>query len=423
MTSQTDPIATRDRQIGVLALIVGGAFLANVLFYFYRVKFGGVVYPFNSFLPNGLFGDFFGSYNAWMAGGFATASYGMAYFPSTFLFLQPFLLIPNPLVSAICFSILVVGFTLGYAYRSIRSANTVGSWCNAILISLTSYPLLFEVATGNVEGLLFAFLVFFVYFYRAEKFAIAACFLAAAASMKLFPAVFVVLFVADRRWRELAYFAGFTAFFTLAPLLLFYGGQYGPGGFAGYFERLHQSELAYSNLMIMTIAGMHYGHSLLNGLQAALGPFFPSGAYGAKLYAFFTVVVFALVSLYVVYVERVFWKRIALLTVAMCILPYTSTDYKLLEIFIPLFLFINRTDASRSDPLDRTYLVLFALLLIPKTPLYLWHDGSASLNTVLNPLIMIVIVGLIVVSGLRRFDRSRLGRRVEGRVPDGLLRS
>jgi len=54
--------------------------------------------------------------------------------------------------------------------------------------------------------------------------------------------------------------------------------------------------------------------------------------------------IFALVSLatvvaYPVFVEKQFWKKTALAICALNLFPLVSGDYKLLHIFIPMFLF------------------------------------------------------------------------------------
>jgi hypothetical protein len=403
MSPIKNPSETRERKIAFIAAIIVVAFFANWLYYYYWSFFGMAEYPYNSFLPkSGPFGDYYGSASAWRAAGFESVGYGMAYFPSTFLFLQPFSLIANIDVSAWIFVSLVACFTVAYTFLNVRTRDVAASVRDTVIIALMSYPLLFEVSTGNVEGILFAFLCLFMAAYRRREFRVATAFLAAASSMKLFPAVFLVLYIKDRRWREIAWFAAFVAALSLLPLLIFQGGIFAPGGLPAYLDRLHQSLAMYSNLMIIEVPGMHYGHSLLNGVRAALGPYFPDMHVLAKPYLAFAGLTFLLLSLYVIFVENVLWKRVTVLTIAMCLLPYTSTDYKLLELFIPLFLFINDAEVRGEERLETAYLTIFALLLIPKTPFYVWGDGWASMNTILNPLLMIAMLGLIIWGGLKR---------------------
>ena len=59
------------------------------------------------------------------------------------------------------------------------------------------------------------------------------------------------------------------------------------------------------------------------------------------IYIKIAVVLGLFIAAYVVLVEKEFWKKVAILVVAMLLLPHVSADYKLIHIFLPLFLFIN----------------------------------------------------------------------------------
>lgn len=73
-------------------------------------------------------------------------------------------------------------------------------------------------------------------------------------------------------------------------------------------------------------------------------------------YLIFSMAMFGIVTAYITRYETVLWKKVSLLVMCMNLLPYTSTDYKLLHLFIPLFLFINH---QKEDKWDLVYIVLF----------------------------------------------------------------
>jgi hypothetical protein len=102
--------------------------------------------------------------------------------------------------------------------------------------------------------------------------------------------------------------------------------------------------------------------------------------------------------------EKELWRKVALLALAMILLPQVSPDYKLMHVFIPLFLFINKPAAQRRDVL---YTILFALLLIPKSYLRLAPFPEASSSLLLNPLIMLALAGVIVSEGIADARRRR----------------
>jgi hypothetical protein len=119
---------------------------------------------------------------------------------------------------------------------------------------------------------------------------------------------------------------------------------------------------------------------------------------------------FIMLSGYVIFVEKEFWKKVALLTFAMLLFPHISADYKLLYVFIPLFLFIN---TQKNDKFYLFYIIMFGLLLIPKD-YYIFSkvisdNGSSdiSIAVVLNILIMLaMIVGIISERLIFRKDKA-----------------
>ena len=115
-----------------------------------------------------------------------------------------------------------------------------------------------------------------------------------------------------------------------------------------------------------------------------------------KGYSIFALIAAITIGLYSILVEKVLWKQITLLTCGICLLPYTSTDYKLLHFFLPFVVYLN-TD-NKNDRLDLIYLILFCLVLMPKTYFYLRGDPFSNLNGIINTLCMIGFIFLIVKS-------------------------
>jgi EamA domain-containing membrane protein RarD len=113
---------------------------------------------------------------------------------------------------------------------------------------------------------------------------------------------------------------------------------------------------------------------------------------------------FGLVSIYVIFIERRRWKKVALLTFSMLLFPEISVDYKLLHVFLPLFLFLDTPTRQKSDWF---FACMLGLLLIPKSYYFIPHlltnagVTDFSIGSILNPLIMIVISAVIVFNGLK----------------------
>lgn len=180
---------------------------------------------------------------------------------------------------------------------------------------------------------------------------------------------------------------------TLLPLAIFDGGF--NAGLAHYIRNWSISNKQYMDLMVL---GGPYGHSLLALARILLPHSLPPVSEMLRPYLFFTLILFALLALFILK-EKVLWKKIALLVIAIDLLPYTSSDYKLIHLLIPLFLYVNTSTKSR---LDVVYAVLFGLLLIPKDYAYLTGDPYLRLSYVLNPLLMLALAFCIVGSGLMK---------------------
>ena len=226
--------------------------------------------------------------------------------------------------------------------------------------------------------------------------------LAAAIAMKPFPGVYLVLLLCDRRWKDLL-FVGMLAMginLVCAAAL--------PGGFASNINGwLFQSTQIYQSVMVIDNGGLMFGNSLwgvgkvaLVGLYSLLHLAWPMHAALTRLqlpYLIVSFAAFALLVFYVIRYEKVWWKRVTLLAFAMILLPYVSADYRLLHVFFPLFMFINSKERGR---FAKFYAVMFALLLIPKGYVHLPLVEEATIQIILNPLIMVSMSLAIIWEGL-----------------------
>jgi hypothetical protein len=172
------------------------------------------------------------------------------------------------------------------------------------------------------------------------------------------------------------------------------------GGFLNNVGRLLTNMGLYNKVYVIGGEGIYFGHSLFgllkfimlikNKIQLTVLIFMP--------YLVVALTGFILISLYIIFIEKEFWKKVALLVFAMNLLPFVSGDYKLLHIFIPLFLFINNGVKTK---LDYVYTILFGLLLIPKDYYHYPPIPEVTISVMLNPLIMLAITFLIIMQGTK----------------------
>ncbi|MFH1281307.1 MAG: hypothetical protein ABIH91_01120, partial [Candidatus Omnitrophota bacterium] len=86
------------------------------------------------------------------------------------------------------------------------------------------------------------------------------------------------------------------------------------------------------------------------------------------------------------------WKQVTLLTISLLLLPQISFGYRMILLFIPMFLFINDATTGKNS---RYYAIFFALLLVPKN--YCFVFANVSIMSIINPIIMIIFIIMIMV--------------------------
>ena len=277
-----------------------------------------------------------------------------------------------------------------------------------IIFSLLSYPVLFVINRGNLEILVFFLLYLFSYYLSKKKFITSAIFLSLAISMKLFPAVFLIVFLSCKKFKAFIHACFLTLFLNLISLVIITKTLSKNiykiiTDYLGFYTGTYIKEYTIDN------RGLDFGHSLYGLFKLCIFCFYKSTSITdttlKKVTALFNsytqieITIFVILSSYIIFIEKELWKKITLLVVSMNLLPYVSGDYKLIHFFIPLYLFINKKEKNKTDLF---YIILFSLLLIPKNYYTrLLNLPDTSLAVFLNPILMIALASLIIFEGLR----------------------
>jgi hypothetical protein len=337
------------------------------------------------------------------------------YFPAGFLAIDMFL--RQQYRGLIGYVMLFSLYFFFYCFFSMKRVTPAARVKYSLAFLCLSFPTMFTISTSNFEGLLFIILsLFFLFYYKNRQILSSFC-LGFAIAMKLTPAVFLVLLLSDKRYKQLLYTVGFVALSTLVPLMMLDGGF--NGGLMNYWHRqmanlsVHQAS-AFESIKF-GVQTLRQGSSLICGLRLLSGSYFPPLESLVRPWLMFSFLVFAGLFVYVVVYEKAAWKRVMLLTIAMTILPFLSFDYKLIQFYIPLFLLLND---DRPDKYSSAHLFLLGLLLVPKQYLGPW------MPPVLDPFIMIFMAVFIIVSHGRislepiRTFRFRAGASADGHGPE-----
>ena len=395
------------RRIRFCRIFLAAGFILGVAFCVFYGVFLGRGYPFSTFLfrPLDRFQDFFGvlrmtaDRNPYqirtVVNVFEHSPVEASnYFPFTHLLLYPFTLINN-YMSLLIYSLCIIGFS------ALMSATTLGKglsesfgqrFLNVTVFTMMSYPLLFTLDRGNIEGIIFVFLSCAAWLYLSGHSKWAAACIGIAASIKGFPILFLVLFVKERRWKELIIGLAVPVCLTLTALFFLEG---------GVFENLILLRDALRNFgdsLLVKYNGIAYGISLFGMVYTcwiilhqafmdldALRPIF-------TIYNVVAGIILLVAVVYILFSRLEFWKSWFVMVAALQLLPFPSYDYKLIHTLVPMFLLIRSGKETRWT---RAYLAFLCLIIVPKGFWILFNDVRCG--TIVNPLLILTVCIMIAV--------------------------
>ena len=363
-------------------------------------------HPYNDILssPRSVFWDFDvtfeNRYTPYLAPG-----QGRGYFPLVYLLLRAMSF--GVLTARQTLWGLIAVFAAAVALTPRLFARVTGGRSDAwqVILCLSSFGCIFSIDRGNIEMFIYLFVMLFFLLYMRGHAALAVVFLSLAACCKLYPAIFIILLLRDRRWREIGLFAALSAALTAGALWM--SGALSWEGINGVVENLK----FYVNAQIVR-DWMLFNHSLFDLVKLALAKALGTDNMQyefAKLtaisaYTGVIVGVAALLCLYILSREGKLWRSSLLLTLMMVSFPHTSYDYTLIYLLIPLMLFLFEREGEPTDG------IVAVLLGVSIAPLHLYLPGYGdSLGIYLRPLVFIALFVLLVATGLNRPRAVRRG--------------
>ena len=282
-------------------------------------------------------------------------------------------------------------------WNCLRKQGKVTSCINnamVVVCCVFNAPFVLCLDRGNYLILaVVAYMLFFYYYHKNDNMAV--LFLSIAISIKIYPALALLLFLIDKKYKKMFQCIFITGFLSLFPLIFFKGGiinniiafvqaVFGFGG--GY-------EYEYMNIYFST--GLNSFFRLIRRLI-----FGETGAEGifSLLYVGVAVVIL-LFSVLLLLKEKRTYMRCLLLTILIVFLPPMSYEYNLVYMIVPVVCLLLEEEKNK----NRLVLcVMLSLLLIPKS--YLWLYGvpdCISISVLLNPMILFGILGWCVCEKIR----------------------
>ena len=251
------------------------------------------------------------------------------------------------------FCMLLVMFTAAFLYVFLYFCRLkkqgMKEWLAFML--LISYPFWLAIERGNMLLLVLLVMLLAMAWMNSEKGwqrEAALILFAIAAGLKLYPAIFGVLYLAEKRYKEAGRLILYGLFFFFAPFVFFHGME----GFRAFYRNISAVGSGATGVTIVGLTGriaeklgmgLAQGHAVGRGLS----------------YLYFVIVL-----LFCFWVKRS-WKTILLLTSLMIVFVAASGTYCLIYAVIPFVCFLNEMEEKREYAgMDYVYAVLFSMVFM-----------------------------------------------------------
>lgn len=215
------------------------------------------------------------------------------------------------------------------------------------------YPTYYCLERGNILILSMIFTAFFVFFHDSKNRAVreyALIFLAVAAGLKLYPALFGLILLNEKRYKEALKAIIYGIVFFLLPfvaygfndgLLLFFKNIFA-------FSSENKSAFVFGSTSIVN-AAYYFGDKFIN--------------IGKILF-----VATEVIAAVCVFIAPKKWQKYLLMTYMLVNIQSVSSTYALIFMIIPFVVFMSDKNKKRKS--DWIYLILFCLLLLPLPCVY-----------------------------------------------------
>lgn len=326
---------------------------------------------------------------------YSDISIGRGYFPFTYIILNIIKAIFDLNIFGYFVTFAITIFLLFYFYL-IFIKNVKYKVLITFCLLIFSYPILFEFDRANVEYLVLAFLLMFFMAYKKGNYRLASILLSFPICMKLYPALFIILFLKEKKYKEFI-----TS--TVVSVLLMIIGFIMIGGNSSNISIALENFSFFTTAFAKNGAGIPYNHTiwtLLSVLNLKYGTLSINsfGEQFIQIYTLIIVIIAILLVLYILFIEKSEWKIVAILTIMMITFPHVSFDYTLIHMYIPILFFITCKDTKKWENI--VFSILLGISIIPMN----WFQASISpaitlnLGLLIRPLVLISIIAIIVVT-------------------------
>lgn len=405
----------KSQKVGIISSVILVGFAISVVFHYILWAYLKSPFPFNTFLfgPDMRFSDFTGLMP--ISNGltpYSVPNSWINYFPLAYISLYPLSLIKNPLIAYFLFASVFLIF-LNYMNTKIFSCanlKKIQNFQNIFIIGFLSYPVLYIIDRGNIDMFLVILFAGFIWLFKSEKYLLSAVLLGVQNAIKPFPVLFLLLFLFKKKYKEFFLSVAISAILVIGGFMFLKG---------NFFDQIlvFIKNLLLFKLMYVYDTKNSYAMTNTSSLFTAMKLVFVnytsilSSVKLEKLYNYLSLIILA-ITIFFTQREKIFWKKVTLLTLLMLLLPYIIDDYKLIFLFVPIWLFVNSHEKTK---FDLVYSILFGLLMIPKKFFILllrvgYFTQLTTFGIVVNPILMMLFIGLII---FEQFYLKKIGNNDE----------
>ena len=323
--------------------------------------------------------------------------------PSIYAFLFFIRLFPNALAAYLIFAVL--SFVFATCIFSLRIYQLTPARLPQIALWLTllmGFPLLFLLDRANIEAVIWVLILLSIVAYTRNRMLIAALLLGLATSMKIFPGLLFLLFLAKRKYGAFALAIAATAVFSIAALA-----GIGPSIRQAAADSSQSAQFLKDNY-INVRSVMQFDHSVFGAVKQAIYLFDHRDlsqltATIAKTLPFYSVLIpLAAVLLYLFRIRHLpVLNQLASYLVLCVSLPYVSYEYTLVYIYLVwaaflLFLFTDVVSGRVQIPARAVNAIMVSCAIIFAPLSYIVFGRSFGLGGQIKTVCLIVVLWTVL---------------------------
>lgn len=310
---------------------------------------------------------------------------------------------PETLVIAHIFYTVI---TLAIAYLIVKafgSKKYLGKYL-LIFILITSSPFIFLIERGNTVIITIVFLFIYLLYYSSEDKRLrelALICLACAAAMKLYPAVFGLLLLSDKKFKEAFRAIIYGVLLFIVPFL-FMGGL-------DEIPTMLKNSLTLNSDTLSGSTGFGYGFKV--NATSSIGCIL-DWLFGRSYFVYIKVAVYFLVGLLIgsSFFHKSSWKKVASLSLIVILMPDFSFIYNVIYLLPALVMFIKENKGKRLSFSSCLYTLCFvgAFAPLPYGDIFRSIGGYNNMNwgTLISSMSLIALAVLMVLEGIYRCLKS-----------------